>query len=75
MPHATAQHEPVWWKEDVVYQIYPASFKNSDRDGIGDSAGVISKLDYIRDLRIDIIWMSPYFKSPLVDMGYDISDF
>nr|RBQ97117.1 hypothetical protein FVER53263_14011 [Fusarium verticillioides] len=68
-------HEPLWWKHGVVYQIYPASFKDSNSDGIGDIPGVISKLDYLKDLGIDIIWISPHYKSPQVDMGYDISDF
>ncbi|KAF9760868.1 hypothetical protein IL306_004077 [Fusarium sp. DS 682] len=68
-------HEPLWWKHGVVYQIYPASFKDSNDDGIGDIPGIISKLDYLRDLGIDIIWISPHYKSPQVDMGYDISDF
>jgi glycosidase len=64
-----------WWKEGVAYQIYPASFKDSNDDGIGDLAGIMSKLDYLRDLGVDIIWVSPHFKSPQVDMGYDISDY
>ncbi|EWZ02893.1 alpha-glucosidase [Fusarium oxysporum NRRL 32931] len=68
-------HEPIGWKQGVVYQIYPASFKDTNGDGIGDIAGIISKLDYIRDLGVDIIWVSPHYKSPQVDMGYDISDF
>lgn len=67
--------EHKWWKEGVAYQIYPASFKDSNDDGIGDLAGIISKLDYLRDLGVDIIWVSPHFKSPQVDMGYDISDY
>ncbi|KAK9335718.1 maltase [Lipomyces starkeyi NRRL Y-11557] len=69
------QHEHKWWKEGIVYQIYPASFKDSNNDGIGDIAGIISKLDYIRELGVDIIWISPHYKSPQVDMGYDISDY
>ncbi|KAK5047164.1 hypothetical protein LTR84_007107 [Exophiala bonariae] len=75
MPHATFQHKTTWWKEGIVYQVYPASFKDSNGDGIGDIPGIISKLDYIRDIGVDIIWVSPHFKSPQVDMGYDISDF
>jgi len=69
------EHERRWWKECVVYQIYPASFKDSNDDGIGDIPGIISKLDYIQDLGIDVIWLSPHYKSPQIDMGYDISDF
>jgi oligo-1,6-glucosidase len=72
---AKTHQPPAWWKEGVVYQVYPASFKDSNDDGIGDIPGIISKLDYIRDLGIDIIWISPHYKSPQVDMGYDISDF
>ena len=64
-----------WWKEAIVYQIYPRSFKDSDADGIGDLQGIISKLDYLKDLGIDVIWLSPHFKSPNVDNGYDISDY
>lgn len=75
MVNATPRREHQWWKESVVYQIYPASFKDSNGDGIGDLPGIISKLDYIRGLGIDVIWISPHFKSPQVDMGYDISDF
>ncbi len=64
-----------WWKEAVVYQIYPRSFKDANADGIGDLQGIISKLDYLKDLGIDVIWLSPHFKSPNVDNGYDISDY
>lgn len=64
-----------WWKEAIVYQIYPRSFKDANADGIGDLQGIISKLDYLKDLGIDVIWLSPHFKSPNVDNGYDISDY
>ena len=64
-----------WWKESSVYQIYPASFKDSNADGIGDVPGITSKLDYIKALGVDIIWICPIYKSPQVDMGYDISDY
>ncbi|SRR6266516_1322813 len=64
-----------WWKEASLYQIYPASFKDSNNDGIGDIQGIISKLDYIKQLGVDVVWLSPIFKSPQVDMGYDISDY
>jgi glycosidase len=64
-----------WWKESSVYQIYPASFKDSNADGIGDISGIISKLDYIKALGVDIVWLCPVYKSPQVDMGYDISDY
>eukprot|EP01036_Dinobryon_divergens_P038248 gene38248-50177_t len=69
------QNEQQWWKEAVVYQIYPRSFKDSDGDGIGDLLGIISKLDYIESLGIDVVWLNPIFKSPNDDNGYDISDY
>ena len=69
----TVTHQ--WWKSGVVYQIYPASFKDSNGDGIGDIPGIISKLDYIVDLGVDIIWVCPMYDSPQVDMGYDISNY
>lgn len=65
----------VWWKEAVAYQIYPRSFKDSNGDGIGDIQGIISKLDYLKDLGIDVIWICPIYKSPNDDNGYDISDY
>lgn len=65
----------VWWKDAVVYQIYPASFKDSNGDGLGDIPGIISKLDYLKELGVDVVWVSPMFDSPQVDMGYDISDY
>jgi oligo-1,6-glucosidase len=64
-----------WWKEAIVYQIYPRSFKDSDGDGIGDLKGIISKLDYIKSLGIDAIWVNPIYTSPNDDNGYDISDY
>lgn len=64
-----------WWKEAVVYQIYPKSFMDSDNDGVGDLSGITQKLDYIAELGVSIIWISPYFKSPGIDNGYDISDY
>ncbi|KAG9235699.1 alpha-glucosidase [Amylocarpus encephaloides] len=64
-----------WWKDGTVYQIYPASFKDSNNDGLGDIPGIISKIDYIKDLGIDIIWVSPMYDSPQHDMGYDISNY
>ncbi|WP_419892879.1 glycoside hydrolase family 13 protein [Oceanobacillus kimchii] len=65
----------IWWKEAVAYQIYPRSFMDSNGDGIGDIQGIISKLDYIKDLGIDVIWVSPIYESPNDDNGYDISDY
>jgi oligo-1,6-glucosidase len=64
-----------WWKEAVIYQIYPRSFKDSNGDGLGDINGIISKLDYLKELGIDVIWLSPVYKSPNDDNGYDISDY
>ena len=64
-----------WWKESVVYQIYPRSFKDSNGDGIGDLNGITGKLDYLKELGIDVIWLSPVYKSPNDDNGYDISDY
>ena len=64
-----------WWHDKVAYQIYPKSFYDSNGDGIGDLKGIIQKLDYLQDLGIDIIWLSPCYKSPLADEGYDISDY
>lgn len=64
-----------WWKELIAYQIYPKSFMDSNGDGIGDIQGIISKLDYLKDLGIDLIWLCPMYKSPNYDNGYDISDY
>ncbi|MDM5156207.1 alpha-glucosidase [Bacillus sp. DX1.1] len=67
--------EKQWWKESVVYQIYPRSFMDSNGDGIGDLRGIISRLDYLKELGIDVIWLSPVYESPNDDNGYDISDY
>lgn len=64
-----------WWHDKVAYQIYPKSFCDSNGDGIGDIPGIISKLDYLQDLGVDILWLSPCYRSPLADEGYDISDY
>ena len=64
-----------WWHDKVAYQIYPKSFYDSNGDGIGDLPGIISKLDYLNDLGVDIVWLSPIYKSPLADEGYDIADY
>ena len=64
-----------WWKNAIVYQIYPLSFCDSNGDGIGDINGIISKLDYLKELGIDVIWLSPIYQSPMDDNGYDISDY
>ena len=67
--------ERTWWKEGILYQIYPQSFRDTDGDGFGDFKGVIEKLDYIESLGITMVWMNPFFQSPLVDNGYDVSDY
>ncbi|OFU75867.1 glucohydrolase [Staphylococcus sp. HMSC10B09] len=67
--------EKNWWKEVVAYQVYPRSFNDSNNDGIGDLPGMVEKLDYLKDLGIDVIWLSPMYKSPNDDNGYDISDY
>ena len=64
-----------WWKESVVYQIYPRSFRDSDGDGVGDLRGIIEKLDYLKQLGVDVVWLSPVYRSPNDDNGYDISDY
>jgi len=71
-----------WWKKTVVYQIYPRSFKDSDGDGLGDLKGILSKLDYIKDLGVETVWFSPFYPSPWLkvpyskhDCGYDILDY
>ena len=64
-----------WWKEAVAYQVYPRSFNDSNGDGIGDLPGLIEKLDYLENLGIDVIWLSPMYPSPNDDNGYDISDY
>ena len=64
-----------WWKKSVVYQIYPRSFMDSNGDGFGDLQGIIRKLDYLENLGIDVIWLSPVYDSPQQDNGYDIRDY
>lgn len=75
-PHADPlYHKRVWWKEATFYQIYPASFKDSNGDGWGDIPGVLQKIDYIASLGVDVVWLSPMFDSPQIDMGYDVSNY
>ena len=69
------KNDSKWWKEAIVYQVYPRSFKDSDGDGVGDLKGIISKLDYIKSLGIDAVWLNPIYTSPNDDNGYDISDY
>jgi len=68
-------YRPTWWKESVVYQVYPRSFKDSNGDGIGDIPGITSKLDYLQKLGVNVIWLSPHYDSPNADNGYDIRDY
>lgn len=67
--------KPDWWREAVIYQVYPRSFKDSNGDGIGDLPGITEKLDYIASLGVDIVWISPFFTSPMKDFGYDVADY
>src|SRR5712691_5986364 len=80
----TARQNPgvrwAWWREGVFYQIYPRSFQDSNGDGVGDLAGIIARLDYLNDgtpssLGIDAVWLSPFYRSPMADFGYDVSDY
>ena len=64
-----------WWENAVIYQIYPRSFQDSNDDGIGDLKGITSRLNYLSELGVDAIWISPFFKSPQKDFGYDVSDY
>jgi oligo-1,6-glucosidase len=74
-PAAANGYQPRWWKEAVVYQVYPRSFKDSNGDGIGDLNGITSELDYIQGLGVNVIWLSPHYDSPNADNGYDIRDY
>jgi oligo-1,6-glucosidase len=74
-PQQVNQPDSKWWKEAVVYQIYPRSFKDTNGDGVGDLKGIISQLDYIKSLGVDVIWLNPIFESPNADNGYDISNY
>src|SRR4051812_41469792 len=65
----------LWWQQGIIYQIYPRSFQDTNGDGIGDLKGIISKLEYLHWLGIDVIWISPIYPSPMKDFGYDISNY
>ncbi|GGF47166.1 alpha-amylase [Azorhizobium oxalatiphilum] len=71
----TRPEEPLWWQKGVIYQIYPRSFQDSDRDGVGDLEGIRRRLDYLVDLGVDAIWISPIYPSPMADFGYDVADY
>ncbi len=64
-----------WWKGAVTYQVYPRSFQDSDGDGVGDLKGISARLSHLADLGVDSLWLSPFFRSPMKDMGYDVSDY
>jgi oligo-1,6-glucosidase len=74
-PHPGAVARPDWWKSAVVYQVYPRSFADSDGDGVGDLGGILSRLDHLELLGVDVVWLSPVYRSPMADNGYDISDY
>jgi alpha-glucosidase len=65
----------LWWRDGIIYQIYPRSFSDSNQDGLGDLKGILAHLDYLSDLGIDAIWLSPVYPSPDVDFGYDVNDY
>src|ERR1700749_3296445 len=64
-----------WWKSAVIYEVYPRSFQDSNGDGVGDLPGILSRLDYLPDLGVDTVWISPIYPSPMADFGYDIADY
>ncbi|MEF1260150.1 alpha-amylase family glycosyl hydrolase, partial [Vibrio harveyi] len=72
---AMTKHDESWWKTATIYQIYPKSFCDSGSKGTGDIKGIISKLDYLKHLGVDAIWLTPVYQSPMIDNGYDISDY
>ena len=71
----TLSTDPLWWRQAVVYQIYPRSFADSNGDGLGDIKGVTSRADYLADLGVDAVWLSPFYPSELADGGYDVADY
>src|SRR4051812_24924116 len=70
-----SQATPRWWQTGVIYQVYPRSFQDSDRDGVGDLRGLIRRLPHLGELGVDAVWLSPIFRSPMADFGYDIADY
>jgi alpha-glucosidase len=75
MTPTPANETTPWWREAIIYQVYPRSYLDTNGDGVGDLAGITARLDYIASLKVDIVWLSPFFKSPMKDFGYDISDY
>ena len=71
----TARTAEPWWRDAVVYQVYPRSFQDSDGDGEGDLRGIAARLDHVRDLGADAVWLSPVYPSPMADGGYDVADY
>src|SRR5260370_6190137 len=67
--------QPAWWQGAAIYQIYPRSFLDTNGDGVGDLPGIIERLDYVASLGVEAIWISPFFKSPMADFGYDVADY
>jgi alpha-glucosidase len=74
-PSNRAGEDPEWWRGAVIYQIYPRSFQDTNEDGVGDLAGITQRMDYIASIGVDAIWISPFYRSPMLDFGYDISDY
>ena len=74
-PSGTRRHRAGWWRDAVIYQVYPRSFADGNGDGMGDLAGVRSRLPYLRDLGVDAVWLSPFYASPQADAGYDVADY
>src|SRR4051794_15051506 len=74
-PDRTDLTDPTWWRDAVVYQVYPRSFADGDGDGIGDFAGLIDRIPYLERLGVDAIWLSPFYPSALADGGYDVDDY
>ena len=72
---ASAAAQGLWWQTTSIYQIYPRSFQDSNGDGVGDIPGITSRLEYLAELGVEGVWLSPIYKSPMKDFGYDISDF
>src|SRR5207244_6439683 len=72
--NGTSSMSDLWWRRGVIYQIYPRSFMDTNGDGVGDLPGITAKLPYLRDLGVDAVWISPFYPSPMVDFGYDITD-